>query len=81
MTTVNLSQVMAKVPSAKIKILSLSFELQDTLGWVILEGELCTGDDDSESLINVNIPLMLSDKEILELLNVVKTQMNIRRRK
>ena len=72
---------MAKVPAAKVKILNLSFELQDTLGWVILEGELCVEVDESESIININIPLMLSDKEILELLNVVKVQRNIRRRK
>ena len=81
MTTLRLSQIMAKVPAAKVKILNLSFELQDTLGWVILEGELCVEDDESESIININIPLQLSDKEILELLNVVKVQRNLRRRK
>ena len=81
MTTLKLSQIMAKVPAAKVKILNLSFELQDTLGWVILEGELCVGEDESESIISINIPLMLSDKEILELLSVVKVQRNIRRRK
>ncbi len=81
MTTLKLSQIMAKVPAAKVKILNLSFELQDTLGWVILEGGLCVDGDESESIININIPLMLSDKEILELLNVVKVQRNVRRRK
>ena len=81
MTTLKLSQVMAKVPAAKIKILNLSFELQDTLGWVILEGELCVEGEESESIININIPLMLSDKEILELLSIAKVQRNMRRRK
>ena len=81
MTTLKLSHIMAKVPAAKIKILNLSFELQDTLGWVILEGELCVEGDDSESIININIPLMLSDKEILELLSITKVQRNIRRKK
>ncbi len=81
MTVLKLSQIMAKVPAAKVRIINLSFELQDTLGWVILEGELCVGEEESETIISINIPLLLSDKEILELLQVVKVQRNIRRRK
>ena len=81
MTILKLSQIMTKVPAAKVKILNLSFELQDTLGWVVLEGELCVGGDESEPIINITIPLLLSDKEVLELLNVVKVQRNIRRKR
>lgn len=82
MAKLKLSQLMAKVPAANLKVLNLSFELHETLGWVILEGELCVGEDATESLINISIPLTLSEKEILELLNVSKTAArNIRRKK
>ena len=82
MAKLKLSQLMAKVPAANLKVLNLSFELHETLGWVILEGELCVGEDATESLINISIPLALSEKEILELLNVSKTTTrNIRRKK
>jgi len=82
MAKLKLSQLMAKVPAANLKVLNLSFELHETLGWVILEGELCVGEDATESLINISIPLTLSEKEILELLNVSKTATrNIRRKK
>ena len=81
MAIIKLSQLMAKVPAANLRVLNLSFELHETLGWVILEGELCVGEDASESLINITVPLALSEKEILELLNVSKTTRNVRRKK
>ena len=79
MTEIKLSQLLVKVPAAKVKVLNLSFELHETLGWVILEGELCVGDKETESIVNITIPLQLSDKDILGLLSV--TQVPSRRRR
>ena len=69
-----LAQLLVKVPSAKVKINSMSMELWDSTGWVILEGEVVLEDGEStSSLTNVTIPVALSKKELLELFSVVQT--------
>ena len=76
----NLSQLALKIPSAKIKVNSLSFELHEILGWVILEADICVGDgDEAESITSVTIPVMLSEKEVLELFSIKKVEGNTRR--
>ena len=69
-----LAQLLVKVPSAKVKINSMSMELWDSTGWVIIEGEVVLEDGEStSSLTNVTIPVALSKKELLELFSVVQT--------
>lgn len=80
MAILKLSHLMAKVPAAKVSLLSLSFELHEQLGWVIAECELCVGDGDTESAVTLTIPLQLSDKEILEMLSVTRVAGNTRRK-
>ena len=76
-----LGHLLAKVPAAEIKILNISFELHDQLGWAIIEGELVVGADSTETAINITIPVQVSLKEVVGWFDVVKIAGSSRRRR
>lgn len=78
---IKLGQVLAKVPAAELKVLSISFELYDQLGWAIIEGELVVGKDSTETAINVTIPVQVTSKEVSSWFDVVRVDAPARRRR
>lgn len=81
MAKMKLSHLLAKVPSAEINILNISFELHDQLGWAIIEGELVVGGDSIETAINITIPVQVSMQEVSSWFDVVKVEGPARRRR
>ena len=81
MAKMKLSHLLAKVPAAEVTITNISFELHELLGWAIVECELVMGDGDTESCINLTIPVQVSLKEVASWFDVVKVDRNLRRRK
>lgn len=61
----DLSKILTKVPSALLKLESISLELHQATGWVILEGHIVVkSDGDYVDLVTVNIPAALTTEEI-----------------
>ena len=81
MSKIKLSQLLAKVPAAEVNITNISFELHSQLGWALVEGELVVGNDEVESAISITIPVMVTNKELSSLFNVVKVAGSPRRRR
>lgn len=83
MANIKLGHLLAKVPTAEVKITNISFELHDLLGWAIVECELLVGSGSkaTESAISLTIPVQVTVSEINEWFDVVKSDSIIRRRR
>jgi len=72
MAIVRLSQLLAKAPAAQLRITSISMDLYESMGWVMVEGEILAGKE-GDPVTTITIPVMATDKEILSLFSVTKT--------
>ena len=78
---IKLSQLVTKVPSNLVEITNLDLSLHQTTGLVILECTLLIGTgEEAQDLVALQIPVQLSNKELLNLFDVTKIAGNTRRR-
>ena len=78
---IKLSQLVTKVPSAQVEITNLDMSLHEKTGLVNIEAVLLVGKEEvKQELLALQIPIQLSNAELLELFNVTKIAGNARRR-
>ena len=77
-----LSQLVAKVPNNHVRIMNIDLSLWHQAGLVLIECSLLVGPDaDKQELAALQIPVQLSQKELLDLFSVTKVNAPLRRRK
>ena len=78
---IRLSQLVTKVPSAHVEITNIDLSLHEATGLVNIEAVLLVGKEEvSQELLALQIPLQLSNKELLSLFDITKVSGNTRRR-